>query len=90
MGLPPEAVLNEAGQVAMRYKKQSPAYVKCGNGKEYVFAVRANIAMSWIDQEDVPCMLNVRESCCGGGQRKPAVFFCDETHVRRWIAGGGR
>lgn len=88
MELPEHAIVNETGQVAMRYKKQAPALVECGK-KKYYFAVRANIALAWVDQEDLSCVLAKKEGCCGG-RKKPAVFFADETHVRRWTVGGGR
>jgi len=87
--LPEHAIVNEQGQVAMRYKKQSQAIVECGE-KRIFFAVKASISLAWVDPEDLACVLAKKESCCGGNKRKPAVIFADETHVRRWTVGGGR
>lgn len=90
MSVPAGAITNDAGQVAMRYMQQTPAFITC-NGHEYVFTVRAHIALAWIDPQDVTCMLNVRKGCGGcGGKKKNVIFLTDETHVRRWTVGGGR
>lgn len=85
--IPPGAVVNEEGQVAMRFMKQANSFVQCGqNG--YVFVVRANIAISYVNPEDLDCILGYRIGCCGG-RKKQAIFFADETHYRRWSNGGG-
>ena len=90
MTVPDDAIYNEAGQVAMRYMKQAPSLVRCnGSGTEYVFVVKANISMAYVDEEDVECMLGVKAGCCGG-RKKKVIFFADETHHRRWLTGGGR
>lgn len=81
-------ITNEAGQVAMKYRRQRPLLLKCGK-KQYVFVVRANIPLAWIDEEDIPCAQAKRGGCCG--QRKPGVIiFANESDVRRWTNGGGR
>lgn len=88
----PDAVYNEAGQVAMKYRRQFPARVKCGgwpNAVTYIFTIRANIPVTWVEEEHVPCMMNVTYGCCG--TRKPGgVLFANESDVRRWTNGGGR
>jgi len=90
MGLPPEAIVNEAGQVAMRYGRQAPTHIKCGD-RSYIFSVQANISLAWVEPEDIPCMLAKRDTsgCCGSSRRGPVISFCDETHLRRWTNRGG-
>jgi hypothetical protein len=86
-----DAIYNEEGQVALRYMKQATALASCpGQGaKEYIFTTKANVSMAYIDEDDVECMLQVTAGCCGG-KKKNVIFYADETHVRRWEAGGGR
>lgn len=87
--IPDTAIRNDDGQVAMRYGKQANSYVKCGQN-EYIFVVRANIAMAWVNEEDVECMLGVRGGGCCPSKKKQVINFIDETHFRRWTNGGGR
>lgn len=90
--IPETAIRNEAGQVAMKYARKVPQRVRCGghpNYMTYVFIIRANIPMTWVDEKHVTCMMNVKSGCCG--QKKPGgVVYCSEDDVRRWTNGGGR
>lgn len=90
--IPETAVTNEAGLVAMKYRKLFPMRVRCGgwpNYVTYVFTIRANIPMTWVEPEHVPCMQNVKYGCCG--KKKPGgVIFANSDDVRRWTNGGGR
>lgn len=82
-------VTNDAGQVAMKYFQPHRKYVLLGNEHEYVFTVRANISLTWVEPEDVQRILNIRRSCCGG-KRNQQFFLANESDVRRWTNGGGR
>ncbi len=86
-----DAIFNDEGQVALRYTKQASALVTCpgADAAEYIFTVRANISAAYVNEEDVECMLGVKEGCCGG-RKKNVIFYIDETHHRRWETGGGR
>jgi hypothetical protein len=91
--IPDTAIRNESGQVAMKYRRQVPLTIRCGNRndgyKDYVFAIRANIPLTWVDEAHVPCMSSVKWGCCG--QKKPGgVIFANEDDVRRWMNNGGR
>lgn len=83
-------VVNDQGQVAMRFMQQKPALVTC-NQTEYYFATRANISLAWVDADDVDCLLGVRMGCnCGGGtKKKNVIFLADQLHTNRWLNGGG-
>jgi len=86
--IPNTAILNDAGEVAMKYGNQQRILVRCGQ-YDYVFMMRANISMSWVKPEDVPCVRKVKGGCCG--KKKPGVIvFANESDARRWTAGGGR
>ena len=84
-------IYNEAGEVAMRYLREQRVLVTCGPTKsqrQYVFHMRANISMSWVQEQDAACCLGVRGGCCG--QERPGVIvFAIESDVRRWTNGGG-
>ncbi len=90
--IPDTAIRNEAGQVAMKYRRLLPQRVRCGghpNYKTYIFTIRANIPMTWVDEDHVGCMANVSWGCCGKTKRG-GVLFCNEADVRQWTNGGGR
>jgi hypothetical protein len=92
IALPPEAIVNAEGMVAMKHRRLVPIMVQCGgwpNKREYIFSIRANIPMTWVRPEDVACMMNVKWGCCG--KKKPGgVIFANADDVRRWTNGGGR
>lgn len=87
-----DPVVNDDGQIALRYRRQQKAVVECGphaDRRTYIFSMRANISMAWVKPEDVPCCLAVKGGCCG--QKKTGVIiYASETDVRRWTNGGGR
>ena len=74
---------NEIGQVAIKYKRQNQKLV---NG--YVFIVKANISMAWINPEDVQKLLNIRGGCCGAKQKM--FIYANSDDTRRHTVGGGR
>ena len=86
--IPETAIFNDAGQVAMKFRRLRPAQVKCG-GYTYVFIIQANIPMAWVQPEHVPCMLNARYGCCGV-KKRGGVLFAHEADVRQWTNKGGR
>lgn len=85
----PDTAIRENGKVAMKLLRKQRILVRCSNG-EYVFSMRANIALAWVDEQDVPCCMNVKRNCCGPGRKKSLITFANESDVRRWTNGGGR
>lgn len=80
-----EPIRNDQGQIAVKYIKAIPKYVRLGNGHEYAFGVRMNISMSWVNEEDIPPLFNMLEGCCG--QRRHQVFIpASELDVQRWTS----
>ena len=88
MSVIPDHAVVQNGLIAMKYMRKQRVIVKC-NGRTHIFHMRANICMTWVPEEDVPCVLAVRGGCCG--QKKPGVItFANEDDARRWNNGGGR
>lgn len=87
-----QPITNDAGQTAIKYYQ--PAKVLAQNtpsGNGYLFQVRANIAMAWVDSGDVNNLLQRRAGCnCGGSKKKQAFSYANEDDIRRWTNGGGR
>lgn len=87
-----DQITNDAGQVAMKYMRKQRALVTCGpaeDRRQYVFHMRANICMAWIEPDHVPCVLAVKGGCCGN-KKSGVITFANESDVRRWTNGGGR
>jgi len=83
-----QPVVLEDGSLAMKHYKSGKILTACGK-MEYVFMTQANICMSWVNAQDVECILNKRGGCCG--QSRPGIFsFANASDVRRWTNRGGR
>lgn len=76
----------------MRYMRQQQLLLTCGpenNKRQHVFTMSANISLTWVPPEDIPCCLNAKGGCCG--QKKPGIIiYANEAAVRQWTNGGGR
>jgi len=76
-------VVNDSGQVAVKYFQAMSQTLKI-RSKTYVFQVRKNLSIAWIDAKDVEEVLNVTKVCCGGNRNK--VYRLEhEMHVKRWL-----
>lgn len=86
-----DQITNEAGEVALKYHNQAQVLSPpdTPSGKRYVFVVKANISMAWVDAQDVDHLLKITKQCCGNN-RKQQFFLANENDVRRWTNGGGR
>lgn len=81
---PDGRITNEAGQIALKHRQP----VQMLELSKYVFVVRANIALAWIEPINVEELLHRRAGCCGGKAQKYSP--ANESDVRRWTNGGGR
>ncbi len=86
--IPDTAQRNAIGQVALKNLRRRPMAAKCG-GKLFVFVSWVDIAIAWVDEEDVLCLLNKRHQCCDGNKKK-IIAYASEDEVRRWTNKGGR
>lgn len=87
-----QAITNDAGQVALKVHPPQQLLVQgTPSGGEYVFAIRANIAMSWVNSLDVENVLARKKSkpCCPGSSGR-VYQYANADDVRRWENGGGR
>ena len=88
MTIPETAQRNEIGQIALKNLRRRPMAAQCKN-KTFVFTSWVDIAIAWVDEEDVPCLLLKKHQCCGGNKKK-IIAFATEDDVRRWTNKGGR
>jgi len=81
----PGAVVNENGQVAIRYYQTIPKRVTV-NKHDYAFSVQHNVSLAWVEESDVATLLNTVGGCCGNPQK--GVFkLCSQTNVNLWRTG---
>lgn len=76
-------ILNEGGEVAIRWNQLTQKYVKVGEN-EYIFVIKADIALAWVKPEDEQKVLGIRKTCCGGNL-SPACHLASELDVKRWL-----
>lgn len=79
---------NESGQVALQYYQPIQKYVEV-NSAGYVFTVRADISLTWVNPADVGAILAIRGGCNCSSSKQPVFRYAVESSVRRWINGGG-
>jgi hypothetical protein len=86
--IPDTAQRNEIGQVALKNLRRRPMAAQCKD-KIFVFVSWVDIAIAWVDEEDVPCLLQKRHQCCDN-KKKKIITYASEDDVRRWTNKGGR
>lgn len=74
---------NDKNQVALFYIQPVQKLVSLGNGHQYVFTVRRNISLAWVDPQDVPAMFEIKTGCCGH-TINPAFRYASDSDVRIW------
>jgi len=86
-------IKNSEGLVALKYHQPIQKFVSDVPSKTsgYVFQVKANIAMAWVQEIDVPNILSrTKTSGCCGAKKAPAFSYANENDVRQWTNNGGR
>lgn len=82
-------VTNEAGQVALRHRRQTDKHVRLGDGTEYVFVVQRHVSIAFVDPKHVDQVLRITRNCCGNSN-KPIFTYASESDIRIWTGQGGR
>lgn len=83
-----EVIRNKAGQVAIMHYQPVTIAMAAG-AKQYTFNYRNNVAMAWVDPDDVNIILSKKKQCCGGNFR-PIFQYCNRQQVNIWITGDPR
>jgi hypothetical protein len=84
-------IKNDAGQVAFWYFNTHQKLVRLGNGHAYVFVPKNHVCLAWIDDADIPAVLEVYEGChCPNKTRKPAFRYASQQEVNIWTGTGSR
>lgn len=76
-------VVNAAGEVALRWNVLTQKLVSV-HKREYLFVIKANIALAWVKPEDVEAVLAIRTTCCGG-TRNISCHLASELDAKRWL-----
>jgi len=81
-------VKNSAGEVLMRHYQDTPKYVRLGNGHEYVFTLRSHVSATWVKEEDVQPLLEIRHKCCPNSNPKSRFRYATEQELAIWSGHG--
>ena len=81
-----DMIKNERGEVAIVYYQTIPKVISV-HKRQYAFAIRRNISLSWVKPEDVDAILSITNTCCGGNT-KTVFRYANSTEVRVWMNGG--
>ncbi|MFA6982215.1 MAG: hypothetical protein WC243_04325 [Patescibacteria group bacterium] len=76
-------MVNELGEVAIRWNVLTPKQVNLGT-KTYYFNIKMDISLCWVKPEDIDKILAVRVSCCGGTMNQ-SCHLANELDVKRWL-----
>lgn len=76
-------IKNDAGQIALLYFQTVPQTIKINKDYTYVFQVKFNVCMAWVNEEHVPYILGITKVCCGGNKSHP-FRYANEMQVRVW------
>lgn len=77
-------ILNDKGQVAMRYQVPAQKYIAgAPSGNAYVYTCKHNISIAFVEERDVPWMLDKKTGCCGNARKKFSV--ATQAEVDTWL-----
>ena len=80
----------DKGQTALvRQRPQGADKLVIVNGKEYLFREINGVSLSWVDNEDVGAVFELRIECCGG-QRRQEFQYANSAQESYWRLCGGK
>lgn len=83
------AIYSPEGKVVLRYKDPMPKTIRIGN-KDYFFDSKFGVSLGFVDEADVPALLDYVKTCCGGNKTQP-ITLASEVAYSHWKDGlGGR
>ena len=78
------------GQTALvRRRPQGADKLVIVNGKEYLFREINGVSLSWVDNEDVGAVFELRIVCCGG-TRSQEFVYANSAQESYWRLCGGK
>ena len=78
------------GQTALvRRRPQGADKLVIVNGKEYLFREINGVSLSWVDNEDVGAVFELRIVCCGG-TRSQEFVYANSAQESYWRLCGGQ
>ena len=80
-------VTDENGNVAIQHHNANGANIHIeATGHDYVFTTQYNVALAWINPQDVDAVLLVKTRVCCG-KSGPKFFLANELNVKIWKTG---
>ena len=56
-------IKHDDGKVALRYHKAVSKYVPVAQNTGYIFQVRNNVSIAWVDEKDIQQILRMKSNC---------------------------
>lgn len=83
-----DRIVNENGDVAMRYYQNTGKLVKVGSA-EYLFRTLNNMCIAWVKPEHISGVVAIKRNCCGNRVAQQ-FFLANEMQVRIWLGMSAR
>lgn len=81
-------ISNDTGNVAITYYQNTNKRIRVSE-TDYIFNVKKNVNLAWINPQHVAQIFAIRKSCCGGN-RNQVFRYSSEQEVRIWQYGAER
>lgn len=79
-------ITNEQGQIALVFGQNVQKLVEV-NGHQYVFVVKSNICLAWVNAPDVASILAILGRGCCGHRAVPQFAYASASQVQVWTTG---
>lgn len=78
-------MVSRDGKIAIRHWNSNPVAQVVG-GTVYHFVPQHGASIAWVDEKDVPVLLNIKASICCG-QKRNKFDYATELAVKVWETG---
>jgi len=81
-------IKNNLGQVAVAFYMNRAQRVVVGE-RQYIFVPRGTVSMAWINEEDVPALLEKKKTCrCANSSPTSLFRLATQQMVNIWTGQG--
>jgi hypothetical protein len=79
------AIYTDTGQVVLRYYMPAPKSIRIDDVKYYVTQEKYGVSLLFVDEVDVPRVLDAEGGCCGG--KRKIFSLCSQDAYTVWKTG---